>query len=138
MTDSINTSQTPLPSPLITLPLTPPPTHPISHPNHIRLHQAFSCFQNDGPGQYTKSVTVPYHQRYAEGSIFSLKTTSMSTRHRSVGGGGMTRHTLCAPSTHLTYTVNYKTSHPPSHTPSLTTSQPPFQSTLVPTLSPSL
>ena len=50
------------------------------------IRQAFSCFQNDGPGQYTKAVTVPYHQRHAEGSIFSLKTTSTSTRHRPEGG----------------------------------------------------
>jgi hypothetical protein len=30
------------------------------------IRQAFACFANSGPGQYTKAVTMPYHQRHAD------------------------------------------------------------------------
>lgn len=44
--------------------------------NNYYIRQAFSCFKNDGPGQYTKTVTVPYHQRFAPSNV---RTSAVGT-----------------------------------------------------------
>jgi hypothetical protein len=55
------------------------------------IRQAFSCFANDGPGQYTKQVTLPYHQRHGKPG---LPRHAPAQGQSPSAGGGAADHTF--------------------------------------------
>ena len=64
------------------------------------IRQAFSCFTNDGPGQYTKQVTLPYHQRHEA----SDRPRQVQAQAQGAVGGGVD---VSFPPTHTFGTERY-------------------------------